>query len=352
VSAWQYPGDTFRVARYALTNGGKTFRPIHRNGAGWSIGDPAGALPLYHGDTIRDAALVVISEGEKCCDVAASVGLAAVASAHGGGSARKSDWGALAGREIIILPDNDDTGRNYAQEVAAILNKLTPPAVVKIVELGGLGVGGDIADWMEADGPMGDKSAEDIKAAVLDMAKTATAWTPPAARSLEGEPVITCLADVTPRPVEWLWPARIALGKLTLIVGDPGLGKSFITLDLAGRVSRGTAWPDNPQARRDPGGVVLLSAEDDLADTIRPRLDAAGADVRRIAAITTVKRFDPATGKDKFEPFNLTAHLLALEQTIEQVGSCRLVIIDPISAYLGGTDSHKNADVRTAYAAV
>jgi hypothetical protein len=346
VAAWAYPGDTFRVGRFALANGAKTFRPIHRNGAGWSIGDPAGPLPLYLSDTIGDAGLVVVVEGEKCADAAASVGLVAVTSAHGGGSAHKSDWQALAGREVVILPDNDDTGRKYAQEVATILNKLTPPASVKIVELPGLGDGGDIADWIDADGPMGCQEADTIKAAVLELAKTAKPWTPPAAKSIEGEPVITTLADVTPRPVEWLWPSRIALGKLTLVVGDPGLGKSFITLDLAGRVSKGTAWPDCPQARRAPGGVVLLSAEDDLADTIRPRLDAAGADVSRIAAITTVKRYDLEKRKDVFEPFNLTDHLPALERAITQVGDCRLVVIDPVSAYLGGTDSHKNADIR------
>jgi hypothetical protein len=75
VSAWQYPGDTFRVARFSLADGGKTFRPIHRNAAGWSIGDPAGALPLYRGNTIGDAGPVVVVEGEKCADAAASVGL-------------------------------------------------------------------------------------------------------------------------------------------------------------------------------------------------------------------------------------------------------------------------------------
>jgi hypothetical protein len=151
---------------------------------------------------------------------------------------------------------------------------------------------------------------------------------------------------VTARPVEWLWPSRIALGKLTLIVGDPGLGKSFITLDLASRVSKGMAFPDSPNSRREPGGVVLLSAEDDLADTIKPRLDAAGADVRRISAIATVKRFDPAKNAEVFEPFNLTDNLPALERAIRQTPDCRVVVIDPISAYLGGTDSHKNADVR------
>jgi hypothetical protein len=345
VAAWAYPGDAFRVARFKLTDGGKTYRPIHRVGDGWAIGDPVGRLPLYLGDMIGAADPIIVSEGEKCADAAASVGLAAVASAHGGGSAHKSDWQPLAGREVIILPDNDDTGRKYAQEVATILNRLTPPASVKIVELPGLGDGGDIADWISPDGAMGDKDADAIKAAVLELAKAAKPWVSPATR-LEGEPVITNLADVTPRPVNWFWPSRIALGKLTLIVGDPGLGKSFITLDMAARVSKGLGWPDRPDAPNAPGGVVLLSAEDDLADTIRPRLDAAGADVARIDAMNTIKRFDPALNKDVFEPFNLADHLPQLERAIRQIGDARLVIIDPVSAFMGKADSHKNTEVR------
>ena len=81
-------------------------------------------------------------------------------------------------------------------------------------------------------------------------------------------PVLIRLAEVEPEPIRWLWPGRIALGKLTLLAGDPGLGKSLITIDLAARVSTGAAWPDTPSEPNPTGGVVLLSAEDDLADTI------------------------------------------------------------------------------------
>lgn len=158
-------------------------------------------------------------------------------------------------------------------------------------------------------------------------------------------PVLVCLADVEPEEVRWLWPTRIALGKLTMIAGDPGLGKSFLTLDMAARVSRGDGWPDFPDATGEPGGVVLLSAEDDLADTIRPRLDAAGADVRRINAFTTIQTGTNAKGEPVFRPFTLEDVAL-LQAAIAATADCRLVVVDPISAYCGKTDSHKNADVR------
>ena len=95
-----------------------------------------------------------------------------------------------------------------------------------------------------------------------------------ATRPLQYRPVLTCLANVQPQPVEWLWPGRIALGKLTLLAGDPGLGKSFLTLDMATRVSRATAWPDGAAVYAPLGSVILLGAEDALGDTVRPRLDA------------------------------------------------------------------------------
>jgi hypothetical protein len=163
------------------------------------------------------------------------------------------------------------------------------------------------------------------------------------------EPVTVLLSDVRPETVRWLWPGRVALGKLTLLCGDPGLGKSFVTLDLAARVSSGRFWPDLPLAPNPVGGVVLLSAEDDLADTIRPRFDAAGADPSRVVALQAVRRMQPG-GQAREDYFDLTEDLPALEAAIRATADCRLVVIDPLTAYLGKTDSHKNAEVRAVLA--
>jgi len=162
-------------------------------------------------------------------------------------------------------------------------------------------------------------------------------------------PVLVRVADVQPELVRWLWPGRIALGKLTLLCGDPGLGKSFITLDLAARTSTGSAWPDIPVLKNAPSGVVLLSAEDDLADTIRPRLDTAGADAARVVALQAVRRLR-VDGKTEEAYFDLTQDLPALEAAIQRTADCRLVVIDPLTAYLGKIDGHKNAEVRVILA--
>src|SRR5262249_2652908 len=96
------------------------------------------------------------------------------------------------------------------------------------------------------------------------------------------------LDSVQARDVSWLWPGRIARGKITLLVGDPGVGKSFLTLDLAAGVSRGCGWPDG-SASCGSGEVILISAEDDLADTVQPRLSRAGADMSRITWLESVR---------------------------------------------------------------
>ena len=155
------------------------------------------------------------------------------------------------------------------------------------------------------------------------------------------EPALVNLATVEAVPISWLWPGRVALGKLTVLAGDPGLGKSFIGLDLAGRVSTGGVWPDCPQRAAPAGSVLLLSAEDDPADTIKPRLVQMDADCRRIHVLRAVRT---AGGAER--SFDLSGDLAILEKAIEALHDCRLVIIDPISAYLGKTDGHSNSDIR------
>jgi RecA-family ATPase len=135
----------------------------------------------------------------------------------------------------------------------------------------------------------------------------------------------------------------VAVGKITLIAGEPGLGKSQVALYVASAVSTGGTWPD----RHDPaprGRVIILSAEDGLGDTIRPRVDAAGGDPSRITVIRAVET--KADGGVTRASFNLAADLALLEQEIKRCGDVRLVVIDPVSSYMGKVDSHKNADVR------
>ena len=152
-------------------------------------------------------------------------------------------------------------------------------------------------------------------------------------------------SDVKAKPIRWLWPGRIARGKATMLAGNPGLGKSQTAgADMAARVSTGGGWPDGGRCER--GNVVILSAEDDAEDTIRPRLEAAGADLSRVFILDAVVDGYRADGSEAHRAFNLKGDLFRLGRMLEEIDGAALIVIDPITAYLGETDSHKNAEIR------
>jgi hypothetical protein len=157
--------------------------------------------------------------------------------------------------------------------------------------------------------------------------------------------VVTRVSDVERSEISWLWKRRFPLGKLAILAGDGGLGKSVLSLDFAARVSCGRNWPNGDPCER--GSVVILSAEDDEGDTIRPRLEAAGANIEEIHVLKAV-RIERPNGDTALEYFNLSTDLPALRELVDSLSDVRLVVIDPISAYLGKTiDARKNAEVRS-----
>lgn len=162
-------------------------------------------------------------------------------------------------------------------------------------------------------------------------------------------PNLICLADVDPRPARWLWQDRLPAGRVSMLVGVPGLGKSFLTCDMAARVSTGRPWPDGATCER--GDVIFICCEDDPNETIRPRLDAHGADVRRVHLLSG-SLVPGADGKEVELLFALS-DVATLEKAIDAVGSCRLIVIDPIGSFLGGrTDAHRDNEVRAVLAPV
>lgn len=163
-------------------------------------------------------------------------------------------------------------------------------------------------------------------------------------------PEFRFMSDVKTEKLEWLQPGVIPLGKPTGVNGNPGDGKSVLLCDYAARVSTGAPWPNDPRTPQDPGGVVILSAEDDPEDTIKPRLEAAGADCTKIIIVDAMKMVLP-DGEEIKRCVDLSKDIPRVEAALEALKSRitpKLLTIDPITAYMGdGTDSHKNAEVRT-----
>src|SRR6185437_9773709 len=124
----------------------------------------------------------------------------------------------------------------------------------------------------------------------------------------------TLLSNIKSEQLNWLWEKRIPRGKLTMLDGDPGLGKSLLTLDLAARITTGKPMPDGTRGIR--GTILLIAPEDGAADTIKPRIEAAGGDPSQVHLLNFVKDSNRHTAEAIPTPFNLSEHFLTLVKTI------------------------------------
>jgi hypothetical protein len=170
------------------------------------------------------------------------------------------------------------------------------------------------------------------------------------------EALLLRASEIRPERVEWLWPVRIPLGMLTLFSGDPKVGKSLATISMIARLTRGEAPPGQSSAMP-AGSAILLSAEDDPGRTLVPRLRAAGAALSKVHILSGIVDPErpgpdgraPAPGGDPVErmPTLRPGDLEVLERTARSLGDCRLIVIDPVSAYLGDCDDHRSASLRS-----
>ena len=160
--------------------------------------------------------------------------------------------------------------------------------------------------------------------------------------SESAEPLVElqCAADIQCVPIRWLWPGWMARGKLHILAGSPGTGKTTIAGHFASVVSRGERWPDGTRAP--VGNVLIWSGEDDPADTLVPRLRVAGADLSRIFIIGSTR-----DGNGELRPFDPATDIPALEYEAQRIGSVSMLIADPVVSAVTG-DSHKNTEVRRA----
>ena len=336
---------------------GKCFRQGHQASDGFHLEAGPKPWPLFNRKRMKDATVVFVVEGEKCVRELTKYGFVATTAPCGARKSKYADWTPLKGKKVYLWPDNDPVdaktkisgGIEHMKEIAAQLHELNSTTEVYWIDpaFHHLGPKEDVVECLRDCGATTDEQRiAFLKDAVLANAKLYEF--PPEApqenshlqkKEAVDEPILIQMSEVVSAPLRWLWPNRVPLGKLTLFAGDPGLGKSFMTLDMAARVSTGTPWPDSIEPT-EVGNVIILSAEDDPADTIKPRLEALGANMDRITLLDGVKR---AKG---IGYFSLEGDLPVLERAIHKTPGLRLIVLDPVSAYLGGTDSHKNAEVR------
>ncbi len=326
-------------------------------------------LPELRAALAEKSRPVFVVEGEKDCDALWARGLLATTNLDGAAKAGKPKWRdeyteqllRAGGKQIVVIPDADAAGVAHAKAVAESCAKAK--LTVKLVPLlsGLKRPGGDVSDFfLSARRSVADliQHVQATRCWILGQ-KSRYVWEDRSgsqdgasqAQELLTGPVLVTLADVSAEPITWLWPGRIPRGKLTLLAGEPGTGKSNVVLDLIARVTTGNAWPDGGRASQ--GAALLLTGEDDLRDTVRPRLDAMGGNAALVKVLTAVrKKARKKDGEDLVEDlFSLEDDLLELETAIGQTEGATLVGIDPVSAYWGGkADSFKDTEVRRVLA--
>lgn len=154
----------------------------------------------------------------------------------------------------------------------------------------------------------------------------------------KGQLITRRLSDVEPEEVSWLWKNRLVLGKLNVIHGDPGVGKTWLVLDTLARVTTGRAFCDSSPCS--VGEVLFVTAEDGIADTIRPRLELLGSALDKVHALDLVRIGGREVALD------LDQHLEALDGWLQKHRKVRVVALDPLAAFLGKINSHQNNEVR------
>ena len=326
----EYANQLFQVVRFEP----KDFRQRRSDGNGgwlWSLGE-ARRVPYRLPELIEAIATekpVFIAEGEKAVDALVELGVPATCSPHGATKWNDEYSACFAGADVVVLPDNDEPGKEHGELVRKSLKGVAKS--VKVLNLPKLPTKGDPFDWIAAGGTVEQlwQLVEAIHAEPMQPERRAGL-------------VSQCAADIKPEKVSWLWDQRIPLGKCATVAGEGGLGKTMVLVWIASVVSKGGEWPCG-EGKSPRGSVIILSAEDDAADTLVPRLMAADADCTKVHIVSAVRMEDERGNRS----FNLQLDLPALEKKIQEIGDVMLVIIDPITSYLGKVDSHKNAETRS-----
>jgi AAA domain len=334
--------EHFVVVRFDCTNG-KDFRPFHQNSSSWIAKDPPGKLPLFELRKLiaRPSERVFVVEGEKCASALATLGLLVTTSAHGAKSAHKSDWQPLAGRDVVILPDNDLEGRAYAQTVAEILFRVSPRTAVRIVEIPELPTKGDCVDWLERrDAQLPEDITKElleiVNAAAVRTSETLTSINGREPRELETNWLTTIdaatvrsseLASLKLNPREPLLGDWLCEGDYGIIFSPRGVGKTWLGLLIAKAVATGGQLGE----WKAPAPAKVLYIDGEMpADLMRDRDKGLGSG--------EVEFLNHAILFDRTEKvLNITER--AVQEAIIQRcirDSIRLVVLDNLSTLASG----------------
>lgn len=341
-----------------LITGTKWLRPVCEKGGKLSLGLPEyrNGKPLFNLPRIKDADTVYFVEGEKVAGWLNRIGL--VATTCGGAQDHdKADLTPLSGKKVYLWPDNDHAGRSHVEAVRSLLNGLECTTQLIDIDALGLPLKGDAYDYLKARhiGIFNKPSVEALKTAkdaVLALPFVAqvgpenllkpviqgeTKSGAAIAKKPQPEIKVNLIkgTDIKMRPITWLWDMWLPSGKLTMLGGAGGTGKTTLALGLAATITTGGVFPDHSRYCG-RSNVLIWSSEDDPEDVIMPRLAAMGADRSRIYILTG------STEDGKRRGFDPAADIEVLKRAIDEIGGVALIIIDPIVGMVKGNMNNAN----------
>ena len=333
-----------RVFRYPENRPARKADPYTRRSGGkhagtWTHRAPQHRWP-YRIESLTDATPVVIVEGEKCADALAGLteGFGVLSWLGGSGAVLRTNWDALAGREVILWPDADDPGREAMARLAGELDRIGTAKVGMIDPEEHRPEGWDVADAIAEEGWGWEETQRYLlRAEAVDQKEC---------RRLRqvAERVLVTAEGIDPDRIDWIWEPYLPAGAVTLMAGAPGCGKSFLSIALAAELSRGRTPFHKSRTGKVP--AAILSLEDDPARTIVPRLKACGANLGEIVIFDW--RHPEA---DSLETLSMRegteGELLRVLREGVKLHGIRLVIVDTLTAFTPARmDGHEAVAVR------
>lgn len=337
VATYDYCDSAGRLLYQNVRFDPKDFRQRVPHGTTWRWGRNGTPATLYRLPELLESPKqdwIIVTEGEKDCDAVRALGFPATTS--GGATSWRAEFAEhFRGRLVAIIGDRDDAGRKFSRAAAKSLAGIA--AEVRIITLPDGSK--DISEWIENHDSLDEQQLAARIVAMIDGAKAEPAGKPAVERrdiSLR----IVALDAVTERETDWLWQGWIPFGALTIIGGNPGAGKSSLSLDIATRLSK--AWPMPTGDRAGLRGITVIVGDEDSAGRVtRPRLRKMGAD------LSHVKILEGVTIGDDEQPFALDGGTEPLDLLMGLYPETRLIILDPITDYLGfAVNANSNAEVR------
>jgi hypothetical protein len=373
---------------------GKIYPQSHFVDGQWVKGAPSITYPLNLPALLNpETEIIIVCEGEKCCQwvnrllrVAGIKNTVATTSPMGARNGRFwkeyfQRYLGLANKKIIVLPDNDTPGMEYAWTAVSAVFSVNSAADVKIVELvqsqPDMSEGGDIVDWIksrlrELDSMHSsqEEQASAIADSLFDLCNRTEPITPdvaakwneptksespkryktgkPSKKISTVRPILVKVSEVVEKAILWLWENKMPLGMLSLIAGLAGVGKSFWTVYMTAVITNGWKWADGSPSEK--GSVLFFYGEEGLADTYKKRFQANGADQSKIIFLNGIELIDE---DDERSEADVTLQMVdviekAIYDTEVKTGlPVKMVVIDPISNYWGDKKENSNAEVRS-----